>query len=189
MFGWFKGKKELSSAVVTRTFLDGAYRLHRTEDVKKYTALAASAFPTFADRITCFGSDWLGRQFATDEKRMVGRDRQILMLEPGTGEVLEIPVGFALFHSGELVEQSDAVAAVNFFGQWLAAGGDKPGYGQCIGYKKPLFLGAADGIDNLELIDFEVYWSVAGQILAQLRGLPAGTKIGSVSIQHTEPDN
>lgn len=104
------------------------------------------------------------------------------MLEPGTGEALEIPVSQAAFHDEELANEPDAAAAYSFFEQWLAAGGVRPDYGQCIGYKQPLFLGGADDIANLEAVDFDVYWNLAAQILARVRGLPGGTRIGDVSI-------
>lgn len=77
------------------TFLDGAYRLHRVDDVDHFTSLASTAFPAFADRIECFGADWLGRQFARDRARIAGGEPLVLMLEPGTGEALEIPADFA----------------------------------------------------------------------------------------------
>ncbi|WP_309603456.1 T6SS immunity protein Tdi1 domain-containing protein [Sphingomonas sp.] len=165
-----------------RIFLDGAYRLHKTEDVSRFTALAVDAFPQFQQRITCFGASWLGCQFATDEARIVGGDRQILLLEPGTGEALEIPVGFSAFHDSELVQQSDAVAAFSFFNAWRAAGGEAPQYDQCVGYKQPLFLGGSDDLSNLEITDFDVYWSIAAQILQKVRGLPAGTSMRQIGI-------
>jgi len=164
------------------TYLDGAYRLHRNEDVARFTQLAADAFPELATRIECFGADWLGRQFATDRGRIVAGRPQVLMLEPGTGEALEIPVDREAFHEEELLEEPDAVAAYSFFRQWLAGGGERPAYAQCVGYKRPLYLGGSDDVTNLELNDFDVYWTIAGQLLTQVRGLPVGTRIGSVSV-------
>ncbi|WP_443478075.1 T6SS immunity protein Tdi1 domain-containing protein [Novosphingobium aerophilum] len=163
-------------------YLDGAYRLHRQEDVARFTALAIEAFPDFTDRIECFGADWLGRQFATDERRIVDGAPQVLMLEPGTGEVLEIPVNRAVFHDDELANEPDAAAAYSFFQQWLEAGGTRPNYDQCIGYKLPLYLGGTDDVSNLSLIDFSVYWTLSAQTLARVRGLPVGTTIRDVSI-------
>lgn len=190
MVDWLKtrgGKKssEPGDAVATspRVLLDGAYRLHRTEDIERYTALAAAAFPTFAKRITCFGSSWLGCQFATDEARISRGERQILLLEPGTGEALEIPAGLDTFHAGELVEQPDAVAAYGFFKAWRSAGGETPRYDQCVGYRKPLFLGGEDEISNLEVSNFEVYWNISAQIIEKVRGLPVGTRINKISIE------
>ena len=164
------------------TYLDGAYRLHRPEDVPHFTALAVEAFPQFAGRIECFGADWLGRQFATDQGRVVDGAPQVLMLEPGTGEALEIPVDRAGFHVEELVNEPDAAAAYSFFEDWLAVGGVRPEYDQCVGYKRPLYLGGRDDITNLETVDFEVYWTLSAQILGEVRGLPAGTRIRGASI-------
>lgn len=164
------------------TFLDGAYRLHRAEDVTRFTQLAAYAFPEFAGRIDCFGADWLGRQFATDRGRTVAGIPQVLMLEPGTGEALEIPVDRPAFHDEELVREPDAVAALSFFKQWVDSGGSRPAYLQCAGYKQPLYLGGSDDVTNLEISDLEVYWTITAQLLAQVRGLPVGTRIGDISI-------
>lgn len=180
--GGSKGDEPLSANRSPRVFLDGAYRLHHSDDVARFTALAAEAFPEFATRITCFGADWAGNQFATDEDRVVGGERQILLLEPGIGEVLQIPCGLDTFHDGLLLEERDATAAYSFFQKWLAAGGTAPGYEECVGYKKPLYLGGVDEVTNLELGDFEVYWSICGQLLSQVRNLPPGTRIGGVSL-------
>lgn len=163
-------------------YLDGAYRLHRREDVARFTALAIEAFPEFVDRIECFGADWLGRQFATDKRRIVDGAPLVLMLEPGTREVLEIPVNRGAFHDDELRNEPDAAAAYSFFQQWLEAGGTRPGYDQCIGYKRPLYLGGADDVSNLSLMDFNVYWTLSAQIIARVREVPVGTPIRDVSI-------
>lgn len=165
-----------------KTLLDGAYRLHDSSDVARFTAFATEAFPDFTKRITCFGADWLGNQFATDEARIVDGDRQILLLEIGTGELLEIPVGLGTFHDGLLVQEPDAAVALGFFRDWLSVGGAAPRYDQCVGYKVPLYLGGADNVSNLELSDFEVYWGVSAQLLAKSRALPNGTAIGDVTI-------
>lgn len=163
-------------------YLNGAYRQHRLEDVAHFTELAANAFPEFMDRIECFGADWLGRQFAIDQGRLVGGAPQVLMLEPGTGEALEIPVGQSAFHDEELVQEPDAAVAFTFFEQWLASGGVRPEYDQCVGYRRPLYLGGADDITNLEMVDFDVYWTTSAQLLEQVRELPPGTRISGASI-------
>ncbi|MGJ3649477.1 T6SS immunity protein Tdi1 domain-containing protein [Sphingomonas sp. GlSt437] len=163
-------------------YLDGAYRRHRNEDVVRFTKLAIDAFPELAGRIECFGADWLGRQFAIDHHRLADGMPQVVMLEPGTGEALEIPVDKRAFHEEELAEDPDAAAAYSFFVQWLKSGGTKPGFNQCVGYKMPLYLGGLDDLSNLELGDLDVYWSISAQLLAKSRGLRIGTTIGNVSI-------
>jgi hypothetical protein len=160
LFGRDKGDKPL---------LDGAYRLHREEDVDRFTALAVEAFPEFAGRITCFGADWLGRQLATDTGRLEKGRPGVLMLEPGTGEALEIPEDREGFHAQELAEHADAAVALSFFHDWRRSGGAAPAYDQCIGYRIPLYLGGADETSNLELSDFDVYWTLSAQLLEQLK--------------------
>jgi hypothetical protein len=162
------------------SYLDGAYRLHQPADAEHFTGLARAAFPAYANRIECFGADWLGRQFARDRDRSRKGEPLVLILEPGTGEALEIPVGFTAFHERELIEEPDAVAAVSFFKAWLSAGGARPGYGQCVGYKVPLFLGGSDEVENLELGDLDVYWTIAAQLLAKVRDLPEDAIINRV---------
>jgi hypothetical protein len=159
-----------------------AYRQHRPEDVASFTELALDAFPDLAGRISCFGADWLGRQFATDEARVVGGEPQVLLLDVGAGEVLQIPASVTEFHEKELLEAPDDAVALSFYRDWIRLGGEAPAYEQCVGYKRPLFLGGTDGMDNLEVTDLEVYWSICGQLLDQTRHLPPGTKIGSVTI-------
>ncbi|HIF6190235.1 TPA: T6SS immunity protein Tdi1 domain-containing protein [Vibrio parahaemolyticus] len=105
------------------------------------------------------------------------------MFEPGTGEALEIPVNFAQFHEDELVNYTNEALAVEFFSEWLATGNEPPASSQCVGYKKPLFLGGADIVANLELIDLEVYWGISGQLLEKVRGLPPGTPISNITIK------
>lgn len=164
-------------------FFDGAYRLHRSGDVGRFTDLARTAFPDFADRIECFGADWLGRQFARDHGRHQDGQPLVLMLEPGTGEVLEIPADYTSFHENELLEQAEAVAALSFYERWRSAGGARPRYDQCIGYKVPLFLGGLDDLPNLEVSDLDVYWTLASQLLAQIRETPSGTVIDRATLE------
>jgi hypothetical protein len=96
-FGKRAAKTQPSEIASPKEFLNGAYRLHESGDVERFTAMAAEAFPEFAQRITCFGADWLGRQFAVDSGRLQGGEPLVLMLEPGTGEALEIPADYGSF--------------------------------------------------------------------------------------------
>lgn len=183
-FGKRAASPEPASQITARTFLDGAYRLHRSEDVHWFTALAVDAFPEFSDRITCFGADWLGRQFALDSARVADGEPLVLLLEPGTGEVLEIPANYSSFHTDELVHHADAAVANSFYEAWRLAGGLAPAYAQCVGYKIPLFLGGEDEVLNLELCPFETYWGLSAQLLAQVRRLPKGERLGRVTIEN-----
>jgi Domain of unknown function (DUF1851) len=103
------------------------------------------------------------------------------MLEPGTGQALEIPVSFSLFHDVELVDYREEALAQSFFGQWLAIGGKRPRLDECVGYRKPLFLGGVDTVANLEIIDLDVYWTVLGQLRNTTKSLPEGSGIFGVN--------
>ena len=163
------------------SFNQGLYRVIRASDAGAWNAQVTVAFPDFASRITCFGFDWLGRVFAVDPKRAEEGQPGVVMFEPGTGEALEVPCNIASFHDEELIEYRDAALASDFHQRWLNSGGGAPQYGQCVGYKKPLFLGGADEVSNLELSDLDVYWHLMGQLITKAKGLPPGTPI-SVSL-------
>lgn len=162
--------------------LDGAYRLHRDADIARYTNCAVEVFPRKARQIACFGADWMGRQFALDRSRMAGGEPQVTLLDPETQEIFEIPCGYREFHTGELFGHPNETVNHDRFKEWLASGGQSPNYGECVSFKVPLFLGGADTFDNLTVSDLEVYWTINGQILAQIGDLPMGTDIGPFSI-------
>jgi len=135
-------------------------------------------FPEFAGRITCFGYDWQGTAFAVDSQRLEEGQPGVLMFEPGTAEILLIPANIETFHDALMIENPDAALTANIYVEdWLAAGGAQPAFDQCIGYKKPLFLGGEDDISNQELTDLEVYWHIMGQVIAKVKGLPPGTPV------------
>lgn len=174
---------EWIAATGGRTFARGLYRIHTRESAAAADALVKAAYPEFADLISCFGYDWLGRQFATDRSRGNRADPEVLMLEPGTGEALEIPSPFSEFHDYMMVDSYEAVLARSFFVEWLESGGKPLTFTECIGYQQPLFLGGEDTIANLEVSDLDVYWTFMGQILLQVRGLPEGTRISGVTLE------
>lgn len=164
------------------SFNSGIYRVLCGEDANKWNLLVASAFPSFGGRISCFGFDWLGRFFALDSARQESGKPAVVMFEPGTGQALEIPCSLVRFHESELIEFQEECLAKSFYDHWRSKGGEAPGITQCVGYKVPLFLGGADTVENLELSDIDVYWTVAAQLLQQSTGLPPGTLIRDVKI-------
>lgn len=153
------------------SFGGGLYRVHDDVTGPQALSFVAAAFPEFAQRVCTFGYDWLGRQFALDSGRIVDGQPQVLLLEPGTGEALEIPVNFTGFHDDELVDHAEAALASDFFATWSSSNADRIPLlrSQCVGYKVPLFLSGADEIENLEVSDVEVYWTLFGQLRAQVK--------------------
>ena len=166
-----------------KSFNGGLYRIVPAGTLQRWNERASAAFPSFAGRLTCFGMDWLGRAFAVDASRQVEGAPGVVLLEPGTGEVLEIPCNVRSFHEVELVSYREEALAESFYKEWRATGASAPGFNECIGYKRPLFLGGSDTVENLEVTGLEVYWELAGQLLAKARGLPIGAPIGSVTIR------
>lgn len=108
---------------------------------------------------------------------------QVLLLEPGAGEALEIPVSLAKFHNEELSEHADAGLASSFYQSWSRAIRESLPLGreQCVGYGVPLFLGGNDDIENLEVMDVDVYWTLSGQLRHGTIQLPPGASISGVS--------
>jgi hypothetical protein len=159
------------------SFNNGLYRTVHPMESDTWRRRIGKAFPEFEERIVCFGYDWLGRAFALDSGRLVGNQPAVVMFEPGTGEALEIPANIETFHNEELIEFGEAALAISFFQIWSDSGGFRPKITQCVGYKKPLFLGGEDVVANLELSDIDVYWHVMGQLIRGTRGVPKGTAI------------
>ncbi|KGN35043.1 hypothetical protein N802_02070 [Knoellia sinensis KCTC 19936] len=163
-----------------RAFEGGLYRVHTRPSARASDALVREAFPEFAGRLSCFGYDWLGRQFATDSGRGKDGDPEVMLFEPGSGEALEIPVPFSRFHDEELIDYTEEALARSFFDEWRRSGGQAPKIAECVGYQRPLFLGGDDAVANLEISDLDVYWTIMGQFRRQAKGLPKGTPITAV---------
>ena len=143
------------------SFKDGLYRIHNISDMAKWTEIVENAFPKYKGNILVFGYDWLGRQFA--QNKQTGK---ILLFEPGTGEVLNIPVDLVALHDEEIAEYSEDSLASDFFEDWYGSeNGCEIPHDKCVGYKVPLFLNGEDNLSNLELSDMEVYWDLMGQML------------------------
>lgn len=169
---------ELSAA----SFGGGLYRVHTPERALEWTDRVEQLFPELRDRALCFGYDWLGRHFALDRRRHDGSRHLTLLLEPGTGEVLEIPATIEALHTEELVQHGDAALALDFYADWREASGDDTylGMDECVGYDIPLFLGGDDEVSNLTRIDMDIYWSITAQLRHGTLELGPGSTISDV---------
>src|ERR671927_992641 len=77
------------------TFGHGLYRVHDQASATQASRWVNDAYPEFKGELACFAFDWLGRQFALDPSRGSNPDLEVIMLEPGTGEALEVPAAFS----------------------------------------------------------------------------------------------
>jgi len=177
------GLGELIARFGGASFNGGLYRIVRASDIGAWNARVALGYPEFAERVTCFGYDWLGRAFAADAARQEQDQPAVLMFEPGTGEVFAVPANLQTFHDVELIQDSDRALASNAYKEWLAREGAVPAYAECIGYKVPLFLNGKDEFENMELSDLEVYWHLMGQLIVKTRNLRPGTRVGPATIE------
>jgi type VI secretion system (T6SS) immunity protein Tdi1 len=174
--------RELFQRFAGVSFNNGLYRVMTAGTQELAHQFVSCAFPGFAAAVACFGFDWLGRIFAMDLRKQKGTAPIVFMFEPGTSEALEIPCDVVSFHDVELLDQQEAALAANFHQEWIASGAATPTQSQCVGYKRPLFLGGKDNLGNLELLDLDVYWTLMAQLIGQMRGLPVGTRVGNVKI-------
>ena len=113
---------------------------------------------------------------------MRGADGSIHLLDVPPAEVVRLAGNEAEFERrvaeaefAERVFQSTLVAQA-------AARGIRPVHSQCLSHVTPLVLGGEDSVANLEACDVSVHRHTAGQVHERARGLPMGTRVGSVSI-------
>lgn len=164
------------------SFNKGLYRIFTEDESKKFDEIVAAAFPEFRGRHLSFAYDWLGRIFSLDKRRGAGGRLHILCFVVGIGEILEIPVDIVTFHDEDLVDYPDDAVAASFFESWLRNQPTAIARDRCVGYKKPLFLGGKDKLENLAETDLEVYWGITGQLWQKVKNLPDGTRIDKISL-------
>ena len=165
--------KEISG----KSFNKGIYRTFKPAEMSSWNSIVGDVFCDFKSRISCFGYDWLGRVFALDNERIEVGEQQVLLLEPGTADALELPCNLLDFHNEILIEQAEAALAVSGFNLWYEQNQSLLMRSDCIGYVKPLFLGGLDEPENFQRTDLEVYWDITGQIINQIKGVETGTEV------------
>ncbi|MBV1830753.1 DUF1851 domain-containing protein [Komagataeibacter sp. AV436] len=149
------------------SFNGGLYRIVKPKDVKTWSERICKAFPAYEKTMVCFGYDWLGRAFATQNPR---KGDHILLFEPETGDVFKIEGDIISFHNDELVRYGDATLAEGFFAEWQKETGLSLKYNECVSYKIPPFLSGKDELDNLYVEDIDISWYIIAQILNKIRG-------------------
>ncbi|MEZ6129830.1 MAG: DUF1851 domain-containing protein [Planctomycetaceae bacterium] len=165
-----------------KTFNDGLYRVAQADEIDAISEFILEGFPEFENRVTPFAFDWLGRVFAVDQHRVEEGHAQVVMIEFGAGEAMQIPCSAIDFHEQELINFADDALSLPFFNEWKSTHGEAIPYAKCVGYRTPLFLGGSDTLENLELSDRSVYWHFCGQLRAQAMSMRDGQKIGRIEL-------
>lgn len=155
-----------------------AYRIFNIEMAESFTKIVESFFLEYSGRIEVFGWVWNGLLLAEDKNNR----EQVLLFEPESAQVFEIPGNLEYFHNIQIIKNRWPLLREHLYKEWIGKNRSIPNIRECIGYKKPLFLGGMDEVSNLELIDMEVYWSVTWQLWNAVKDLPPGTSIWNVSI-------
>lgn len=163
-----------------KTFNHGLYRVLCSDQIPIVQRAMENIFPEYRERILPFAFDWLGRHFAIDHARIENGSPQVLMLEAGAGEAMEIPGSVLDFHDVELVDYPNEALAVPFWHQWRISNTVDLAFTECVGYKVPLFLGGSDVITNLEVVDLGVYIEICGQLRNKTRTWQTGQSIRKV---------
>lgn len=170
--------QELLQAIGGLSFNGGLYRTHMLKDVPEWNATIATAWTETAGKVCCFGYDWGGRQLG-----LYGPST-VLQFSAGDLEMVEIPGDIEAFHNEVLVDMTEPALAVAYYEAWKDSGGAVPKHDECIGQKRPLFLGGEDWIENLELINLDVYWTVSAPVIAQARRVGVGGRIGKIKFEN-----
>jgi hypothetical protein len=169
--------QDLLQAIGGLSFNGGLYRTLHLKDVPDWNATIATAWTETAGKVCCFGYDWAGSLFA------LYRGSNVLQFSAGDLEMMEIPGDLESFHNKDLVDMAEPALGVAFYEAWKESGGAVPKHDECVGYTKPLFLGGTDWIDNLELIDLDVYWTVSAPVIARARIVGVGGRLGKLEIE------
>lgn len=166
-----------------RSFNGGLYRLHTPKAAVKWNAIVGRLFGQYAGRISAFGYDWLGRQFALDSGRIENGRPLVVMFDAAHGESFLIPAEIAGFHDKILVDLPEPTLALAAYRAWRAAGNGPLPLGQCAGFKRPLVMGGSDEVANLAPIDMEVEWELLQQLWAAKKQLPEGARIDKLTVR------
>ncbi len=162
------------------SFNAGLYQVFTPDGVKDATAAIEKMFPRTATKVAVFGCDWSGRYFATTSHENQTALPETLLLEPGVGEIFRIPVGIEEFHNVELVQYTNDALAENFFNEWRTSTDEELNPTSCVGYNVPLFLAGKDTIENLSVIDRDVYIEICTQLFNETMSLREGQSIRDI---------
>lgn len=171
--------RELFEGFAGMSFENGLFKIHTIGSFYLWTEMAFEYFKKYKGNSYCFAFDWVGRQYAVNYAD--GRTF-ILLLDPATAEVFKLDANIESFLSEELDDFKNSHLEIDKFNALSRRTVPNLQFSQCIGFKKFLFLGGKDELDNFEVSDMEVYWELSYQAYCKTRGLPPGT-IVNMSIE------
>jgi hypothetical protein len=150
-------------------------RYHDAASSARFLPHVRHAFPQTPETADLVAVDWMGRQYLQSGDDM-------FLADIGFGEFAELVTRAewdAIAHDQPYEafdgERYDRFAATGALPDGLADT-------DCVEFTTPLFLGGADDISNMAVVDLDVHWTLGSQIYAQVRDLPPGSPISGVQI-------
>lgn len=124
-----------------------------------------------------FATDWRGNLFLLGPSRFPDGERSLAVLEIATGDYVSLDLPFAGYLNMLTHQSQRDLLDLDTLDAWVAAGGATPGAEQCLGHRRPLVIGGATDVSNLELLSLRVWVSMSGQLFEQTKNLPPGYQI------------
>lgn len=155
------------------SFADGMYKVHTIASSLHWAFIISSYFDKYASQIIPISYDWMGRQFCV----YPSSKEFVLLIDPSTGERIDIPRDIVVFHNELLVQDRKDVLAEDIFDavrDLLQIREVK--HTDCLGYKVPLYLRGSDSVDNYEVFDMEAYWETQKQLYFKIKNSSPGVK-------------
>lgn len=148
-------------------FGGGLFTVFAKADIRLWEEKVADVFPKYKGNFLLFGHDWMGRCYAIDR---FSEEEKILIFDPGTLEVYDIPLKFRDFVNKAIPMNPNECLAIDGFMKWHNTTKCDISDIECVSYKVPPFLGGAEEIENLETSKLIDYWKIIGRTAKTLRG-------------------
>ena len=133
--------------------------MHTRESSERWSQISAAIFPVPRFDISCFGYDWLGRQFALDTSRKSAKEGMVLMLDVELGQVYSTDCNMIDFHNIELVQGAFQFLAESEFREWLNSENGKPlAWSECVGFQ----IHWCSAVRTSRIIESAVIWKSTG---------------------------
>ena len=150
---------------------------HDAASAANYLPLVRAAFRQADDPAAeLVAVDWRGRQY-------IALGGMVYWADLGFGEFAELAPSAEWREA--IRDRPDEVLERDIHDRFFATTGaseDGIAVTRCVEYTVPLYLGGADDIANMSVLDLDVHWTLGSQLYAQVRDLPPGTPIGDVTL-------
>lgn len=142
-----------------RSFGNGLFNVFPPEAIAEWTQTVRDAFPWIESSFQIFGYDWLGRirALAYSPKGI----EVVLTFDVGADTVDWIPADFAAWLEREVPDRTNRCLNDKLYRKWVRKTLQPiENTTDCISLKFPLDYSGKMELENMELSDMDVYWTV-----------------------------